>query len=70
MEESSHQEDNKLASLEATFLYLLIHHLLFSFYFLTTGNGKKDEGVGTGEETNDEEDKASAPPLVSRPGDN
>ena len=32
--------------------------------------GKKDEGVGTGEETNDEEDKASAPPLVSRPGDN
>ena len=32
--------------------------------------GKKDEGVGTGEEADDEEDKASAPPLVSRPGDN
>ena len=65
-EDSSHQEDNKLASLEATFLYLLIHHLLFSFYFLTTGNGKKDEGVGTSDDANDKEDKASTP-LLSWP---
>ena len=30
--------------------------------------GKKDEGVSTGEETDDEEDEASAPPQISRPG--